>query len=460
LDLSYTFCRMRKSLAQSVRAGEIAPIDLVEEAIRRIEDASDLNAVTVVHADAAREAALSHSQQGPLAGLPLLVKDMVRVQGHVTTMGSKLFANAEPETQTDIIVTRLINAGAILVGRTNTPEFGATAFTHNKVFGTTRNPWNKEFSPGGSSGGSSAALAAGLTPLATTSDGGGSVRGPAAAVGLIGYKPTMGLIGRNFPARWIGFSMQGCTAATVDDVVLEASIVMGDAPGDYMSAPTSAVSLTPRMPARVLVCRSFRDDVDPDIEEAFERTINNLSTSDVSIERVAAPSDKSTGYLWLTISAAELLQSLRPYENRWDELNDYVQMQLRFAQRVTIDDYIGAQRSRHELTARFDALLDEHTVLVVPTTNARAWKAEGPLPTAAGNIVDDPSIALNTPELNVTGHPGVSVPIGHDINGVPIGMQIIAGRFRDDLALGLAQHVERIQPWVHVAPGYSPFGLS
>jgi Asp-tRNA(Asn)/Glu-tRNA(Gln) amidotransferase A subunit family amidase len=270
----------------------------------------------------------------------------------------------------------------------------------------------------------------------------------------------MGLIGRNFPARWIGFSMQGCTAATVDDVVLEASIVMGDAPGDYMSAPTSAVSLTPRMPARVLVCRSFRDDVDPDIEEAFERTINNLSTSDVSIERVAAPSDKSTGYLWLTISAAELLQSLRPYEDRWDELNDYVQMQLRFAQRVTIDDYIGAQRSRHELTARFDALLDEHTVLVVPTTNARAWKAEGPLPTAAGNIVDDPSIALNTPELNVTGHPGVSVPIGHDINGVPIGMQIIAGRFRDDLALGLAQHVERIQPWVHVAPGYSPFGLS
>jgi Asp-tRNA(Asn)/Glu-tRNA(Gln) amidotransferase A subunit family amidase len=214
------------------------------------------------------------------------------------------------------------------------------------------------------------------------------------------------------------------------------------------------------MPARVLVCRSFRDDVDPEIEEAFERTLHNLSKSDVSIERVVAPSDKSTGYLWLTISAAELLQSLRPYEDRWDELNDYVQVQLRFAEHVTIDDYIAAQRSRHELTARFDALLDEHTVLLVPTTNARAWKAEGPLPTAAGKIVDDPSIALNTPELNVTGHPGVSVPIGHDINGVPIGMQIIAGRFHDDLALGLAQHVERIQPWVHVAPGYSPFGLS
>ena len=189
---------MRDSLAQAVRSGEIAPIDLVNEAIRRIEQAKDINAVTVVHADAAREAAERHSRTGPLAGLPLLVKDMVRVQGHVTTMGSLLFADAPPDTETDVLITRLVNAGAIVVGRTNTPEFGATAFTHNKVFGTTRNPWNTTFSPGGSSGGSSAALAAGLTPLATTSDGGGSVRGPAAAVGLVGYKPTMGLIGRNF----------------------------------------------------------------------------------------------------------------------------------------------------------------------------------------------------------------------------------------------------------------------
>ena len=451
---------MRNILAQKVRSGDIAPIDLVDEAIRRIEQAANINAVTVVHADAAREAAERHPRTGPLAGLPLLVKDMVRVKGHVTTMGSLLFADAEPDIETDVVVTRLVNAGAIVVGRTNTPEFGATAFTHNKVFGTTRNPWNTTYSPGGSSGGSSAALSAGLTPLATTSDGGGSVRGPAAAVGLVGYKPTMGLIGRNFPARWIGFSMQGCTAATVEDVLLEASIVMGVAPGDYMSAPTSAVSLAPRLPTKVLACRTFRDDVDPDIETAFEDALANLARSGVTVERVAAPADKSTGYLWLTISTAELLQSLRPYEDRWDELNDYVQMQLNFAQRVTIDDYIDAQRSRHQLTARFDALLDANTVLVVPTTNARAWRAEGPLATSAGNIVDDPSIALNTPELNATGHPGVSVPIGHDTNGVPIGMQIIAGRFHDDLALGLAQHMERVQPWASVAPGYTPFGLS
>jgi Asp-tRNA(Asn)/Glu-tRNA(Gln) amidotransferase A subunit family amidase len=451
---------VRRALASSVRSGEISALELVEEALQRITASQELNAVTVLHADEARETASRHSHKGPLAGLPLLVKDMVRVRGHVTTFGSTLFADAAPDTDTDVVVSRLTDAGAIIIGRTNTPEFAATAFTHNKVFGTTHNPWNHSFSPGGSSGGSSAALAAGLVPLATTSDGGGSVRGPAAATGLVGYKPTMGLIGRNFSPRWIGFSMQGCTAPTVDDVILEASVVLGVASGDYMSAPPSSVSLTPRMPKRVLACRSFRADIDPEIEAAFEVTLDNLARSGVCVERVAAPSDKSNIFVWLTISTAELTQSLRAFEDRWHELTDYVQMQLHFGSKITVDDYIAAQRSRHEITASFDALFDEETVLVVPTTNSRAWPAEGPLASAAGAVTNDPSIALNTPELNMTGHPGVSVPMGLDNYGVPCGIQIIAGRFQDDLALGLAQHVERTQPWPLTAPGFMPFSLS
>lgn len=450
---------MRATLAHKVRSGEISPLDLVNEAISRIEANSDLNAVTVLHADSAREHAHTHNRQGPLAGLPLLVKDMVRVRGHVTTMGSTLFAQAEPDSATDVIVTRLVGAGAIVIGRTNTPEFGATAFTHNKVFGATCNPWNAAFSPGGSSGGSASALAAGLVPLATTSDGGGSVRGPAAATGLVGYKPTMGLIGRNFPARWIGFSMQGCTGPSVADVVLEASVVMGVATGDYMSAPHNAISLTPRMPRRVLACRTFREDIDPEIESAFEATLEAIAKSGVHVERADAPSNKDAGYTWFTISTAELTESLRPYENRWGELTDYVQQQLHVGSSVSIEQYIAAQRERHSITARFDALLDDSTVLVVPTTNSRSWPSTGPLPSAAGSVTNDASISLNTPELNVTGHPGVSVPMGYDNNKVPVGMQIIAGRFHDDLALGLAEHIEKIQPWPLVATGYAPFSL-
>lgn len=451
---------MRSELAQAVREGSVSPLDLVNEALARIEAASDLNAVTITFPEAAREVAARHSRVGPLAGLPLLVKDMVRVQGHVTTMGSQLFTDAPPDTDTDVIITRLTNAGAIIVGRTNTPEFGATAYTDNLVYGATRNPWNMSMSPGGSSGGSASALAAGLVPLATTSDGGGSVRGPAAAVGLVGYKPTMGLIGRNFSARWIGFSMQGCTAATVDDVILEASVVFGVANGDYMSSPQASVSLTPRAPRRVVACRTFRDDIDPEIEAAFEATLEALSKSGIVVERIDPPSNKATGYTWLTISTAELVQSLRPYEDRWHELTDYVQAQLNYGSRVTIDDYIAAQRSRHEITAKFDEVLANDTVLVVPTTNSRSWNADGPLPSAAGAVTNDPSIALNTPELNVTGHPGVSVPMGIDNNGVPCGIQIIAGRYHDDLALGLAQHIELIQPWPLTASGYTPFSIS
>jgi aspartyl-tRNA(Asn)/glutamyl-tRNA(Gln) amidotransferase subunit A len=158
------------------------------------------------------------------------------------------------------------------------------------------------------------------------------------------------------------------------------------------------------------------------------------------------------------ISTAELTQSLRHEEHRWDQLTDYVQAQLRFGKSVTIDQYLEAQRKRHEVTARFDALLTDGTVLVTPTTNARAWPAEGPLPSTAGTT-SDPMITLNTPDNNFTGHPAVSVPMGLDNHGVPCGLQIISARCEDGLALGLAQHMEKIQPWPLVAPGYSPFAV-
>ena len=177
---------MLEELATRVHNGSLHPTDLVEESLRRIESASHLNAVVDVYADEARAVAKSHPRIGPLAGLPVLVKDMARVKGHVTTSGSRLYVSGSADDTDDTVVERLRAAGAIVIGRTNSPEFGATAYTSNPVFGATRNPWNVDKAPGGSSGGSAAALAAGLSPLATTSDGGGSVRGPAAAVGRSG----------------------------------------------------------------------------------------------------------------------------------------------------------------------------------------------------------------------------------------------------------------------------------
>lgn len=449
---------MLEELAASVRSGAIDPVDLVNESLRRIEAAKELNAVVALYAEEALETAKNHSRQGALAGLPLLVKDMARVKGHVTTSGSRLYVDAAPDEVDDTVVERLRAAGAIVIGRTNSPEFGATAYTSNPVYGATRNPWNTEKSPGGSSGGSAAALAAGLSPLATTSDGGGSVRGPAAAVGLVGYKPTMGAIGRNVLPRWIEFSTQGTTGATVADVLTEASVTLGEARGDFLSVPRDGVHFAPVMPTRVLACRTFRSDVDPDVEENFERTLSALAASGVTVERVDSPSNNETIWNWFVISTSELTQSLRHEEHRWDQLSDYVQAQLKFGATVTIDQYIEAQRKRHEISARFDDLLTPGTVLVTPTANARSWPAEGPLPTRAGST-EDPMVTLNTPDANYTGHPAVSVPMGLDNNGVPTGIQVTAPRFKDGLALGLAAHLERIQPWALAAPGYTQFGL-
>lgn len=447
---------MLAELAFKVRNKEISPVELVEESLRRIEAAKDLNAVVDLYADEALEIARTHGCTGKVAGLPLLVKDMARVKGHVTTSGSRLYADAAPDEVDDTVVARLRAEGAIVIGRTNSPEFGATAYTSNSLFGPTRNPWNTEKSPGGSSGGSAAALAAGLAPLATTSDGGGSVRGPASSSGLVGYKPTMGAIGRNVLPRWIGFSTQGATGSRVNDVIYEASITLGAAIGDYLSLPRTGINITPTLPTEVLACRTFRADVDPEIAAHFEKSLTALQHSGVKVRYVDSPSDNDTIWSWFVISTAELTQSLRHEEHRWDQLTDYVQAQLRFGKTVTIDQYIEAQRLRHEVTARFDALLTEGAVLVTPTANARAWPAEGPLPSFAGNT-SDPMITLNTPDNNFTGHPAVSVPMGLDDHGVPCGLQIISARSEDGIALGLAQHMEKIQPWPLVAPGYSPF---
>jgi len=451
---------MLRELATAVEQGRIDPVDLVNEAITRINAAGELNAVVALYADEALESARRHPRTGPLAGLPFLVKDMARVKGHVTTAGSALYADGPADEVSDVVVERLEAAGAIILGRTNSPEFGATATTVNKVFGATRNPWNTERSSGGSSGGSAAALAAGLVPLATTSDGGGSVRGPAAACGLVGYKPSMGAIGRNVLPRWIHFSTQGTSGTSVADVITEASVTHGPARGDFLSLPKGSIDLTPRMPRRVVACRTYRADVDAEVEEAYERTLDALAADGVTVVRADAPSSNAAVWAWFVISTAELTQSLLHVRDRWPEMSDYVQAQLAFGEKVTAEQYVEAQRARHEFGARFDDLLGDDGVVVVPTANARSWPAEGPMASSAGSTENDTMIALNTTDANLTGHPAVSVPVGFDNHGVPVGFQVTAPRFGDCLALGIAERLERIQPWQRVAHGYSEFGLS
>jgi Asp-tRNA(Asn)/Glu-tRNA(Gln) amidotransferase A subunit family amidase len=449
---------MLAELAAAVREKRADPVDLVNESLRRIEASrATVNAVTALRAEEALAEAETHAREGALAGLPLLVKDMARCKGMRTTMGSPLFADAPPDKVDDVVVARLKEAGAIVLGRSNSPAFGHAAFTTNTLFGPSRNPWNLDRSPGGSSGGSGAALAAALVPLATTSDGGGSVRIPASCCGLVGYKPSMGAIGRNVLPRWIHFSTQGIAGRSVADVVLEASVTLGPASGDFLSLPRAGIALEPIRPARVLACRSFRADVDPVIEAAFEEALAALSADGFPVERVEPPSDASVAGAWFTISSAELAQSLEHVRDQWDRFEPSLSFQLKYGAAVTASDYIAAVRRRHEVGTRFDDLLGDDAVLVVPVSNVQSWPAEGPVPMSVGSVVDDPSVGLNTPDLNFTGHPAVSAPLGRDEAGVPFGLQIVAPRFVDGLALGLAAALEQLRPWPTVAPGFEPY---
>ena len=337
-------------LAASVRSGDISPVELVEESLRRIEASNPaINAIVAVHAEQALAEAEAHPRTGALAGLPLAVKDMARCRGSRTTFGSRLFADAPPDEFDDIAVGRLRAAGAIVIGRSNSPAFGHTAVTTNQLFGPTRNPWNLDRSPGGSSGGSAAALAAGLVPLATTSDGGGSVRIPATVCGLVGWKPTLGAVGRNVLPRWIEFSTQGATASTVADVVHQARILVGPAPGDWTSAPVGAVDIEPRRPGRVVACRTFRADVEPVVESAFRSCLDALSDAGLPVEEVDPPSNSDAVYDWFMMATAELAESLAGERDRWDTFDESLRDMLMWGDNVSITDYIGAQRRRAEV---------------------------------------------------------------------------------------------------------------
>ena len=456
---------MLNELAAAVRAKKVSARELVEESLRRIDAGNDqLNAVVRVRADEARAEAdaLDESRRtGPLAGLPLLVKDLQDVAGLPTTFGTPLFSDGAPAVADATIVARLRAAGAIVVGKTNTPAFGWTAFTDNKVFGASKNPWNPERSPGGSSGGSAAALAAGFAPLATTTDGGGSVRIPASMCGLVGYKPTLGTIGRDRAPRWITFSTSGATGASVADVMLEASVLAGPTGTDLNELAAGSVPIEAVRPARVVACRTLRRDVDPEVDAAFTATVDAVER-DLGLPVTRVDDVFDTGDLpmqWFAISAAELAQSLAWAEPRWGELEPGLTSTLRYGASVTTADYIAAQRLRYDTAAALDELLGPDGVLLTPTCNVTSWLPTGPLPDAAGDILGDPGIAVNTVEMNFTGHPAVSVPIGTGPEGVPIGMQVIAPRFADRLALGLAAALESARPWPVTAPGYDEFRL-
>ena len=460
---------MLAQLAQAVRERRVSAVDLVHESIARIERLNPaLNAVTAVWPEEALAEARALDErgaEGPLAGLPLLVKDNTDVAGRVTNFGSRTMLDRPPAERSEITVERMVAAGAIVLGRTNIPEFAFQGWTDNDVFGPTRNPWGLDWSPGGSSGGSGAALAAGLVPLATGTDGGGSIRTPAAFCGLAGLKPTAGLIGRRPIPSWLEVSTQGPLAAGVEDAKLLFHVMRGPARGDPSAAPPWQYG--GGMPKRVLATGRSRDfgPLPPEVDQPFraalaaiERdlglTVEEVPTS--SLFPTAGVTDGESRDDWYVTVTVEELHFLG---REWvvahlSRFSAIFRSEMENALGFTLADYLAARRRRFAYTADLDGLLDDDTVLVLPTHGYEGWLADGTLP---GTGRPAGAEGYNTGEFNLSGHPALSVPAGTGATGLPFGLEIVGPRYRDDLVLEFGAAWEGVRPWPTTAPGYEPF---
>jgi Asp-tRNA(Asn)/Glu-tRNA(Gln) amidotransferase A subunit family amidase len=461
---------MLSELVDLVRRREVSARELVERSLVRVERHNPaLNAVVALRAEEALleadclDTALARGlETGPLAGIPVLVKDMENVTGMRTTHGSLLRQDAAPACHDDVVPRRLRAAGAILVGKTNMPEFAFEGYTDNRLFGATRNPWAPDWTPGGSSGGSAAAMAAGMAPIATATDGGGSVRIPAAFCGLTGHKPTNGLIGRQPIPSWIDYSTSGPLGYSITDLRLQLSVEVGPVAGDPSALPTSAAS-TQEVPKRLLAAPRTVDwgPLPPALQTLFDTALERLEYNlGLPLELISPRQVTGAGNAdldWYTVVATEQAHELgrATIEANAEHFDPFFRRFIERGLETSIEDYLAARRRRFEYVHDLDELLGCDKVLVTPTMAIEGLLADGRAPgeKRPGSPVD----ACNTILANTTGHPALSVPAGRSPNGVPFGLQFIGPRFRDDLVLNLGSFWEMSQPWVAVAPGYEAF---
>lgn len=450
-------------LANLIRSRDLSPVDLIDATLRRIEAVNpSVNAFVALRADDALAEARALAENiaagkdpGPLAGIPIGVKDMEDTSGMVTSFGSIPFKN-NLVARDSIQVARLKAAGAIVVGKTNTPEFGFTGFTKNRLFGVTRNPWNPERTPGGSSGGAAAAVAGGMVPLATGSDAGGSIRIPASYCGCFGLKPSYGRIPLGpLPALHMSRTWHlGPLSRTVSDTALYLDCVSGYHPADPDSLPQSNLSYVDclaKLPGGLKIGFSpdlgyarVQKDVAVVVDQAL-KTFEDLGhTVDIWQGKIPRVDDA-----WSKLMAYEL------YAIVHDQLDDIraemgrtLVSSLDQAKKMEIGDFITIQQARAELNDTLADIFTEFDLLVTPTMPTEAFDAKGPPPEEIDgfpvNLLD--AVAFTYP-FNLSGHPAANVRAGLSANGLPAGLQIIGPRYRDDLVLQASYAYEQMRPW-------------
>jgi amidase len=449
-------------LADLVRSGKVHPRELVELCLRRIEALNPrLNAFRLTLADEALAAAEAASySDGPLAGVPVAIKDDTPVAGQSTTRGSR--THGPPAAADAEVVRRLREAGAIPIGITNVPELMIFPWTASDANGITRNPWAPDRTPGGSSGGSAAAVAAGMVPCATGSDGGGSIRIPAACCGLVGMKPTRGRVSMQ-PAgeHWLGLSTYGALARTVADSALLLDAIQGAVPGDADIAPPPTRSYveaaaTPPGRLRIAVSRKVPPGLITPLageqRSAWEQTASLLSE---------LGHDVTEAHPRYGGAAGEFIQNwIRGVYEDTLTLSDPSRLerssrQMAWAGRTLVSERRAEalRRKRGATTARILALWEDFDVLMTPGLTRLPIAAEagyGRSALAAFNVAGrfTPWTAI----FNVTGQPAVAIPAGQAADGLPLSVQLVGRLGAEDTLYSLAAQIEAARPWADRRP--------
>lgn len=447
-------------IAERVRSGAIGAVEVVNDSLRRIEALEPtIHAIATstaerAMADAQRvdDLVAAGADPGPLAGVPIGIKDTLMVGGVRTTLGSPVFEHFFPETD-ETIVAAVRSAGAVIVGKTNVPELAFSSVGHNPLFPTTTNPWNPELTPGGSSSGSAAGVAAGEFPIALGADRAGSIRIPAAHCGVVGFKPTKGLIPDN---GWGDpLTTSGPITRTVRDARLVFDTITRFDPADPDSVPPAALS-RPDDPSRLRIAfvpgwadAPIEPVVRDVVADAVERAAGLLGWS---IESVAAP----WGDLWSEfIVLASVGMDLALLRARVDEVGHRMTPHVVSALRheVTGAEVSAAYRARRQLCVQVATFFEQYDLLLCPTVSVApfALHMQGP-EKIDGRIVDPLRWIPFTFPFNLSGNPAVSLPAGFSDDGLPIGIQLVGGRYCDHMLLTAAEQYESAVPWAHYWP--------
>jgi aspartyl-tRNA(Asn)/glutamyl-tRNA(Gln) amidotransferase subunit A len=456
-------------IAEAVRTGGRKAAEVLDECLEAIAAANgELNAFVHLDADLAREAAdavdaavARGEDPGPLAGVPFGVKDLEDCAGMPTSHGSLLYKGGPPKERDSVHVGRLRAAGAVPIGKTAAPEFGSYAFTDTRAWGTTRNPWNPDRTPGGSSGGSAAAVSAGMVPFCTASDGGGSTRIPAAFTGLVGFKASYGRI----PHPHAGASQTSCYGAlttTVADAARHLDVAAGPDDHDRTSLPPAAIRYEDAIES--LDVRGLRavwsSDigfavVDPEVEEMTRAAAFELADA-AGLELVDRPVRfTEIGKLWLGANAIDIWQDLERgmWPDRADELTGINRFFFQAGENVTVAQMARVIKRRYRFEDEVAELFSDVDILLTPATAVAAFEAEGPMPTRINGQDVNPTMAVPFTMLaNMCWNPAVSVPAGVNSDGLPIGLQVNGRRHADDVVLRLARIWEQARPWPRLAP--------